>query len=287
MKTKSIFRIVCCIIIVKTNFVFGGNPVYPMPEHLFVNEGKTDFEKIKKVNDEQLKNVVLTFFNEDQLNHEMTKAYDANASFDKYWSNFQKYWFFTDLNKDGINELIFNNTKHGGEYNFVEIYIQSNSKFKIIYSEKGSFVFYKINPNTNEIVLFKHEFPCCTNLSHNIDMVRLLHGKIKLRKKYLIARPDNMKTKLFPKKVKYNSSYQKLGKEIELYWSAEVIDKEACPIANKNRVCKYAKGSVYKLLGKEKGWKYVLMCSAPISNSSNVLNTANFEFTHVFGWIKD
>ena len=157
----------------------------------FVNNGKTDFSKIYE-NSENLKENIEILFNKDFLDHAYTRAYDIDADFEFYWSKNKMNWHFIDLNNDKINELLFLSNPSGKPdlYSLTELYVKKNNRFKLIYSESGAIYAYKIHKNTKEIVLFHHKFPCCSSKSNNIDMIRVINGKIKLRKEEM--------TKVYP-----------------------------------------------------------------------------------------
>lgn len=259
---------------------------YETPESFFINNAKTDFETIFIKNNEELQKCVRQLFDNDLLNHDLTKAYDLEAKFEKYWTKYETSWHLLDLNNDGVFELLFNNSSNEPEHLSFELFKKENQKYQAIYFQIGKLVGYKIHPNTKEVILYRHQYPCCTNLSHNIDMVRLLNGKIILRKKFFVARPDEMKTKFFPQKVSYPKAYLFLSKDEKVRWSAEVITKNATRMSQENVISKYTKGTPYRVLAVEKGWKYVLICGEPSKDLNKIINPANFIYTHVFGWVK-
>jgi hypothetical protein len=259
---------------------------YKTPESFFINNAKTDFESIFIKNSDELQKSVNQLFDSDLLNHDLTKAYDLEAKFDKYWAKYESSWHLLDLNNDGVFELLFNNSSNEPEHLSFELFKKENQKYEAIYFQIGKLVGYKIHPNTKEVILFRHQYPCCTNLSHNVDMIRYLNGKITLRKKFFVARPDEMKTKLFPKKVSYTKEYLFLSKDEKVRWSAEVITKNATRMSQENIISKYPKGTPYRVLAVEKGWKYVLICGEPSKDLNKIINPANFIYTHVFGWVK-
>lgn len=259
---------------------------YSIPESIFVNEGKTDFNNIFITNESELNENVNQLFDDDVLNHEYSKAFDLNSKFVDYWLKQKQFWHLIDLNHDGVNEMFYSNDNLQAEDISFEIYVKANNKYVARYFEKGKLIAYKIHPKTNEIILFRHQYPCCSNISHNIEMVRFLNNNFHLRKKYFVARPDEMKTKLFPSKVNYKSNYHYLKEESKIRWSAEVIKEKAARTSNENVISKFPKGSVYKVLSIEKGWKYVLMCSEPSKETNRIINPANFVNTHIYGWIK-
>jgi hypothetical protein len=95
-----------------------------------------------------------------------------------------------------------------------------------------------------------------------------------------------MKTKLFPKKVIYSNKYSFFKKDEKVRWSAEVITKGATRMTQENIISNYPKGTAYRVLSEEKGWKYILICGEPSKEINKIINPANFVYTHVFGWVK-
>lgn len=267
-----------------TSIVF--SMAYETPESFFVNNAKTDFESIFIKNKEELQKSVKQLFDNDLLNHDLTRAYDIEAKFENYWAKYESSWHLLDLNNDGVFELLFNNSSDEPEHLSFELFKKEKQKYQAIYFQIGKLIGYKIHPNTKEVVLFRHQYPCCTNLSHNIDMIRLINGNIILRKKFFVARPDEMKTKLFPKKVSYSNKYSFFKKDEKVRWSAEVITKGATRMTQENIISNYPKGTAYRVLSEEKGWKYILICSEPSKEINKIINPANFVYTHVFGWVK-
>ncbi|MBI1836284.1 MAG: hypothetical protein HYR91_03360 [Flavobacteriia bacterium] len=259
---------------------------YTIPEHLFVNRGCTDFSKIYIQDKIFLEKSVKQLFNDDLLNHENTKAFDLDAKFEFYWEKNNLFWHVLDLNNDGEYELFFNNEAKLQEETVFEIYKFEKGKYKSFYFDTGKLIAYKIHPNTKELILFRHKYPCCSNMSHNIESIRLLNGKINLRKRFFIARPDEMATKLFPKKVNYSSNYSYLLKDVEVRWSAEKIIEKASRYSEQNIISKYIKGTPYRILATEKGWQFVLLCGEPSNENNRIINPSNFIYTHVYGWIK-
>ena len=53
-----------------------------VPAHLFVHMADTNFTNLFKLEGNNTEDIVRRLFEEDRLNHEMSKAYDVDASFD-------------------------------------------------------------------------------------------------------------------------------------------------------------------------------------------------------------
>lgn len=268
--------------------VAASNLMRKTPVGMFVNGGEKDLSKLfSSPPNALLKSEVKQLFEDDKLNHEQTKAYDSKAVFETYWTNNQSKWNFIDLNKDGKKELIYQSVSSElNEMECVEIWILKIRKYDLLYKESGHLIAYKIHPNTKEILLFHYKYPCCSSASNTINMVRLVKGKIKLRKKYFLANDTGMKGDFFPKKVKFENQYSYLTKRTTLRWSPAVIMKHAWKLARENKVADYPKGTPYRVLARENGWKYVLMCGQPALQQNGIIQTANFMDVHVFGWIR-
>ncbi len=257
---------------------------------LFVNNGLTDFSNLFKLIDPNLKLKVKRLFDQDKLDHVDSKAYDLNAIFDNYWKNQSKYWYSLDMNLDGENELLYlSEFTEEIEMESFEIYVLLNDTYNCIYKETGHLLAYKIHPNTKEIILFHHSYPCCSSVSHNINMVRLINDKIALRKKYVVARDIGMKGDFFPKHVKYSYEMNRLKKEETVRWSPNEINVSASESFQNNIVGKYEKDTPYRTLFVKGRWKYVLMCDKPMKRIPNqgIIDTDNFYDVKVFGWIKN
>ena len=254
---------------------------------IFVNGGLTDFSILFKSTDSELKTKVQVLFDEDCLDHPFSKAYDENATFQNYWQSNEKLWHSLDINKDGVNELIFQSELNSNESESIEIYSLKSKKYKLIFGDSGHLLAYKIHPNTKEIILFHHKYPCCSASSHNINMVRLVGGEIILRKKYFVARKEGMKGDFFPQKVRYTPKYYALNRNTVVRWSPEIIDKKASDAFSSNSIATYPTGVQYRVLAEEKGWKYVLLCGIPLKKEAGkgIISAENFTDTHVFAWL--
>ncbi len=259
-----------------------------IPWQLFVNGGRTDFDSVLVADDEFVRHEVKMMFDNDQLSHPYTKAYDLKADFEVYWKIFGKYWRRCDLNKDDRFELFFNGVVNMEDSMEVfQIYVLKDIDYETVYDRPGRLIAYKIHPLTGEVILFHHQYPCCNNASHNINTVRLIDGKANLRKKYFVARDSEMKGRFFPKTVLYEDDYSILERKTMLRWSGEVIRYGAWMRSPSNEIVHYAAGTPYRVLAIEEGWKYVLMCGPPEKERSKVINPDNFEDVKVYGWIRE
>ena len=255
----------------------------------FVNNGKTDFNKIYDKS-ENLKEIIEVLFDKDLLDHELTRAYNTDANFENYWLNNMMNWHFLDLNNDKINEILFISNPSGkpDEYSLSEIYIKKNHQFKLIFKESGAIFAYKIHENTKEFVLFHHKFPCCSSISNNVNMVRIINGKIKLRKKYFVANSEILKSNCLPKSVHYDLKFYYLTKDKVLRWSTNKFSKKDLNSKNENIIAFYPEKAAYKVLFSNKKWIYVLFYESPLRSKKNksAINPDNFSNVHVYGWIQ-
>ncbi len=256
---------------------------------LFIHQPLTDFNPITVSNDALKQKMVRYLFDHDQLNHERTKAFSLEAKFDAYYQLFQASYQLIDLNNDQIPELIFNGyVSKDDEKEHFEIYRDEKGIPTKIYDEIGHLLAYKIHPNTKEILLFHHQYPCCVNASHNINRLRLVEGKLQLVKRYFVAREaGDMKGVFFPAKTQFTGKYLETHKVSTLRWSGSIISKDAWENRYpKNTIARYEAGSIYTILAEENGWYYVLMHSPPMLEENKVINPANFSDVAVFGWLK-
>lgn len=256
---------------------------------LFIHQPQTDFTAITISNDALKQHMVRFLFEHDQLNHEGTKAFSLDATFESYYQLFKDSYRLIDLNNDQLPELIFSGyvTKEDEKEHF-EIYFDLKGVPTKIYDEIGHLLAYKRQPNTHEILLFHHQYPCCVNASHNLNRLRLVDGKLQLVKRYFVAREaGDMKGKFFPAKTAFTGKYYTTSKISTLRWSGSVIKKDAWQGRfPENTIARYEVGSIYTILAEEKGWYYVLMHSPPMQEENKVINPANFNEVAVFGWLK-
>jgi hypothetical protein len=256
---------------------------------LFIHNPLTDLDKITAQNDVLKRGLVSYLFAHDLLNHEGTKAFATDAKFEPYYAVFQSRYRLIDLDQDGNPELLFNGlVTSDDDRERIEIYRTENGIPQKIYDELGHVPAYKIQPNTGEILLYHHQYPCCLNASHNLDRLRLVQGKIQRIRRYFVARQAaDMKGTFFPEKSTFTGKYKTLKKEAVLRWSGKVIAKDAwVNRAPENIVARYEKGAVYTVLAEENGWYYVLMHSPPMLNmKERAVNPANLQETALYGWL--
>lgn len=286
------FKRSLCVLFITIHCFCNAKAVMPtINPSLFINGGNADLFTLYKPSDSpSVKNKIEKLFNEDQFDHPFSKAYDSEATFNLYWEKNKLFWHTVDLNRDGKDELIYQPIANNQEeIEFVEIYLPKKGSYQLLYKESGNFIAYKIHPHTHEIILFHHDYPCCTNASHTINMVRLVRGKIKSRKKYFLARDEGMKGNFFPEKVTFKSNYHLLQKQTIVRWSSDKITRNAWGMYHENKLANYPKGTPYRILAKKGRWQYVEICGEPKINKNKpyqfVINSINFNDVPVFGWI--
>jgi hypothetical protein len=261
-----------------------------IPLEIFIRKPQTDFTAIT-LSDEALKRKLVNYlFDHDLLNHEGTKAFATDAKFDAYYAIFESRYMLIDLNRDEIPELIFSGyVSKDDEREHTEIYSTKNDIPKKIYDELGHIPAYTIQPNTKEVLLYHHQYPCCLNASHNLNRLRFVDGNLQLLKRYFIARKaGDMKGTFFPSVSHFTAKYKTLKKPAELRWAGEKITKDAWfGRSQENTIGHYDIGTVYRILAEEKGWYFVLMKSPmKLETGGKVVNPANLQETAVYGWIR-
>ncbi len=274
---------------INTASLFASVEMTRVDPHLFISNPETDFEAITENNPSLKEKMVSYLFENDMLNHEQTKAFDSNASFAAYYKHFGPLYRLIDLNHDQLPELIFSGYPASGEEKeSLEIYTTVQGNVIRIYYEVGHLLAYKIQPNTNEILLYHHQYPCCLNASHNLNRLRLVNGKIQTYKRYFLGRDKDMVGPFFPKQVNWNGKYHSIKKEKVLFWSPAMVEQNAwLGRTPENKIATYDSTSVYTVLGEENGFEFVLMHGAPVSSKVNrVINTDNFKEIWIYGWIK-
>jgi hypothetical protein len=254
---------------------------------LFTDQAQLDFSKIVNKDKKALELAVKYLYDNDKLQHDFTKAYTTNAKFVVYWKNFKDRWALIDMNRDGQDELIFSGlVTSNDEKEFVYIYAKYGKVWKEIFWDEGHFIGYQVHPNTSEIMLYHHRYPCCTQSSHNVNRMRWINEKMHFQKKYFLARDSGMKGNFFPKKSNFHVKYRVLKEKKMLYWSDEVINEGAYLMSKTNQIIHYQKGSYYKRLYSKGDWAYVMMVSPPIIELSRVVNANNLQDVKVFGWLQ-
>lgn len=256
---------------------------------LFINNPETDFGKIL-VNDPALKRqLVNSLFDQDMLNHAFTKAFSTDATFEAYYRAFEEKYTLIDMDRDGDPELIFSGlVSADDEREHFEVYSGKNGQLTKIYDELGHLLAFKIHPNTQEILLYHHQYPCCLNASHNINRLRKVGAALQQQKRYFVAREaGDMKGDFFPDQVHFSGKFRHTKQIVSLHWSGEKISREAWSRrVQKNSVARFEKGTIYTVLAEEKGWLYVLIYTPPMVEENAVINPSNFNDTKLFGWLK-
>ncbi len=255
---------------------------------LFVNKGRTDFDLALNQNPDKKKAEVELLFENNLLKHDYSKAVDSELKFAPYWDHFSKNWFMADLDRDGQEELIFSGKPLvSNEKEQFSLFVKYGRVWKEVFWDDGYLMAYKIHPNTGEIILYHHRYPCCQQFTHLVQRVRWVRNKIRFTKRYFIARDTGIKGQLFPKKSKYPKSYVRLKKAKVLYWSKGKIKNDASIFAKTNSIIHYPKNSHYQVLARENGWSYVMMVSPPKLEESPVANPHNLQDARYYGWLKD
>lgn len=256
---------------------------------IFIASPETDFSKIQ-VRNEALKAKMVEFlFNNDMVDHVGTKAYDPAALFVNYYQQFAALYQLIDLNNDQVPELIFNGYgSQDKEKEQLLIFTTIKGELVPVYNEMGHLPAYKIHPNTGEILLYHHQYPCCENASHNLNRLRLVNNKITLVKRYFLGRDHGMLGKFFPEKSKFTGKFARTTGKTILYWSPEVIEKNAWPRrSEKNIIAPYPDSVPYSILAEKGKWQFVIMHGTPVMEENRVINPANFTNTWIYGWIRD
>lgn len=254
---------------------------------LFIANPETDLDKVTVTNEALKRSMVKYLFDADLLDHVGTKAYDTQAVFDTYYTQFSALYRLIDLNSDGLPELIFNGfVSSDDDKEYLEIYGTKKGVVTRLFKEIGHVLAYKIQPNTKEVLLYHHQYPCCENASHNLNRLRLIGNELQLQKRYFIGRDSGMIGSFFPKKVQFTSENKRFSKTTKLYWSPAIVTTDAWPRRSQtNVIASYAASSVYTVLAQTKSWSFVLVKSAPMITPNNVINPANFLQTWIYGWV--
>lgn len=264
----------------------GSISLVDIPSHVFVNNGKTNFDSIFQR--DKVESLVQELFNQQTLYHDYTLEIQPNSNFKTYWSVFEKRWNVIDLDNDGIPELIMQGqTSTLDEKEYVEIYKKTNEGWIKIHGEVGRLLAYKIHPNTKKIILYQHRYPCCYSASHNIITIRLIREKIITKSRFFVGRDHgDMVGPFYPDSVNYPSSFKQLNEKTLLRWSPEVVEKNAFTnYSETNAIIHYEKGAFYKLLYTKDNWSFVLMYSGIVNEQAIVINAGNFVNKPVYGWI--
>lgn len=255
---------------------------------IFIANPETDFSKIQ-VRNEALKAKMVEFlFMNDMIDHIGTLAYDPEALFVNYYKQFASLYQLIDLNNDKVPELVFNGyPTEEREKERLQIFTTIKGKPVSVYNEMGHLLAYKIHPNTREVLLYHHQYPCCENASHNLNRLRLIDHKMTLVKRYFLGRDRGMLGKFFPEKSTFTGKFYFTESKTTLYWSPEEITESAWPgRSKKNIITTYADSTAYSVLAEKGKWSFVIMHGAPVIEENRVINPANFSNTWIYGWIR-
>ncbi len=270
-------------------FAYNAEAVIVMPRvdvKIFVNKGRTDFDSIFNPNKEDVKKVVSWLFENNQLDHDYTKAVNPALQFAPYWKLYAALWNLVDMNNDGKEELVFSGKPLIAEdKESFNLYVQYGSVWKEIFWDEGHLMAYKKHPRTGEILLFHHRYPCCSQFTHMIHRVRWLNNKVHSTKRYFLARDTGMNGQFFPETASYPTSFKQLKKSTMLYWSKGKIEKEAAQFSPTNKIINFPKGGWYQVLFTSEKWRYVMMLSPPKNEESMVANANNLQESRFYGWI--
>lgn len=276
--------VVCCL----GSVLFGSTHMTRVEPGLFINHPKTDFEAIRFKNENLKKILMKELFALDLVDHFGSHAFDLNAEFDDYYERYRNNYYCLDLDRDSVPELVFSGFfSPEDDREIMEIYSRQNGKMKNVFKQVGHLMAYKIQPNTNEILLYHHQYPCCDNASHNLNRLRLINHKVKQLKQFFIGKETDLVGPFFPAKSVFTSKNYFSKKEIELRWSPAKVDVNAWNGRTpSNLIARYASNSVYTVLAKKGKWKFVLVKAVPLADKKNrVINPDNFKDIFVFGWI--
>ncbi|MDX1653249.1 MAG: hypothetical protein R3277_12195 [Brumimicrobium sp.] len=256
-----------------------------VPSEIFVNNGKTDFEKILFTDGDLQKDVAL-LYKKKLLSHDFT---DPNSSFEQYWEIMGDQWFRVTL-KPGEKPLILfkGMASFSDEKSYVELYDLKRQGNERVYTDYGNLLAYQVHPFTSEIILFIHKYPCCRSASHNIIKVRYLKMDAVVKDKFFVGRDaGDMVGPFYPEKVEFSGEYHQLQERKLLRWSPEIVQKNAfLGFSETNAIIHYEKGAYYKILGEKEDWYFVLMLNGIAEEQSMVINHLNFKNRPVYGWIK-
>ncbi|MEX1191056.1 MAG: hypothetical protein WEA99_03720 [Brumimicrobium sp.] len=256
-----------------------------IPASVFVNKGKTSFEKILYV-DKTVKESIKKLFDLGEIYHELNYK---NSTFDKYWEVFNNQWFLIKLNSKNPPLLLFKGfNSFMDEKQYVELYDIREEFQKRIFASAGNLLAYNKHPFTDEIVLFIHKYPCCESASHNIIRVRHINDKIVQSDSFFVGRDSgDMVGPFYPNSVDFPKTYKTLNKKTLLRWSPAVVEQGAFEgRTEKNEIIHYNKGAIYQVLKDQAEWQFVVFYSGIAEEQSMVINYTNFKIRPVYGWIQ-
>lgn len=257
-----------------------------IPHTVFVNEGKTNFDKIF-TQDESIAEMVKTLFNYNELTHDLPVQ---TNSFEQYWDRYKSQWSFIAFNKEEAPLLLFQGLKNNSdEREYIEIYDpKKNRNERNLYSDVGKVLAYKIHPRTKEVILYTHKYPCCKSASHNVYRIRRIKDDLKVNDRFFVGRDiGDMVGPFFPEKVDFSDKYYKLKERTELRWSPAVVNEHAFQnYTATNLIINYNEEAIYKVLHEKNNWQFVVFFNGIAEEQSTVLNYTNFKNKGVYGWIK-
>lgn len=257
-----------------------------IPHEVFVNGGKTNFDKILS-QDASIEEKVKTLHSYNELGHDLTIQ---TNSFEEYWSKYKSLWFYITFKKDKEPLLLFKGLKNDtDEREYVEIFdLNKDRNQRSLFSDVGRLLAYKLHPQTNEVILYVHKYPCCKSASHNIYRIRSIKDGLKVNDRFFVGRDSgDMVGPFFPEKVNFSDKYYKLDKKTELRWSPSVVNEKAFEDwTESNLIINYNEGAVYKVLQEKNNWQFVVFFNGIAEEQSMVLNYTNFKNKGVYGWIK-
>lgn len=257
-----------------------------IPHEVFVNKGANNFDEIL-IQNQSIKEKVKKLHAFDELGHELTVR---TNTFEEYWETYSESWYLIQFKKDRPPLLLFKGYKfYNDEREFIDIFdIEQPQGKRLQFSEVGRLLAYKINPHTKELVLFTHKYPCCRSASHNIYTLRQINNKIVQNDRFFVGRDrGDMVGPFFPDTVSHSKEFERLKERKALRWSPDVVEKDALiGWSPSNLIIHYNEGALYKVLGEQDGWQFVLFFSGIAEEQSLMLNYTNFLHKGVYGWIK-
>jgi hypothetical protein len=270
-----------------------GKSVMPeIPHEIFINGSSNDFESIFD-NNFDIKDYVKELYQSDQIPHKSVLYYPSAPEFTAYWQNYSTFWRATKLQPNSNQiELIFNGKLLSDDnketFELYSLNVDAMNPSKPIFQSEGVLLSYKISPNTGEIILYIHDYPCCFSAGHNIIQLRVIDGTCKSKKRFFIARDrDDITGPFFPSKVHFSPEIHQLNAPKELLWSPERINKNAfIGQSDKNFIAKFDAGAYYFVLAEwDKNWQFVLFLNGIMDEASAVVNPINFKNRPIFGFI--
>lgn len=256
-----------------------------VPVTIFVNGGNTNVSEIL-LDQDNTKEKVEDLYNRREIVHDLT---GPDADFNQYWEAFGDQWHWVQFRESDAPLLLFLGlNSFTDEREYVELYDPSKDKSPRLFANPGRLIAFKRHPFTDELILYTHLYPCCRSASHNIFTLRYINGEIKSKDRFFVGRDSgDMVGPFFPDSVYHDTSYYELTENTTLRWSPAVVTENAFEQrARTNIIAHYEKGAIYKILGEQDNWLYVVMFSGITDESTPVINPVNFKFKGVYGWIR-